>query len=82
MLAKERGEPIKYGELRELYEQLKGLSFEERIEEFGLNPYRADVIVPAMKIFLTAAKVCKIEEIIAPKIGLADGIIHQLYRRG
>ncbi len=80
MLGKREGDKIKYGELRSLYEELKGLSYEDRIKEFNLNTYRADVIVPAMKIFLTAAKSCKIDDIISPRIGLADGIIHQLLR--
>ncbi|MFI3304554.1 MAG: hypothetical protein SNF68_05605 [Rikenellaceae bacterium] len=80
LLGKRDNEAIKYGELREIYDTLKVLSYEQRIKQFGLNTYRADVIVPAMKIFLTAAKTCKIEDIIAPRIGLADGIIHQLYR--
>ena len=44
-----------------------------------LNTYRADVIIPAMKIFLTVGKICKINEIIVPKLGLSDGIIRLLY---
>ncbi len=79
LLTKQAGEAIKYNELRILYDQLKVLSYEQRIKQYNLNTYRADVIIPAMKIFLTAAKTCKIENIISPRIGLADGIIHQLY---
>jgi exopolyphosphatase/guanosine-5'-triphosphate,3'-diphosphate pyrophosphatase len=45
----------------------------------GLNPDRADVIIPATKIFLTAMKHAEIEKIIVPQIGLSDGIIHVLY---
>ncbi len=81
LLMKRQGEAIKYAELRTLYDQLKVLSYEQRIKQFSLNTYRADVIIPAMKIFQTAAKTCKIDNIIAPRIGLADGIIHQLYNR-
>ena len=40
----------------------------------GLNIYRADVIIPAMKIFTTAAKICRINEIFVPKIGVANGL--------
>ncbi|MFI3240770.1 MAG: hypothetical protein R3Y22_09360 [Bacteroidales bacterium] len=78
LLSKQQGESIKYAEIKQLYNQLKPLSYEERIEQFGLNTYRADVIIPAMKIFTTAAKTCKIDSIVAPRIGLADGIIHSL----
>ena len=45
----------------------------------GLNPDRADVIIPATKIFLSAMKHSEIEKIIVPQIGLSDGIIHLLY---
>jgi len=43
-----------------------------------LNEYRADVIVPALKIFLTVCKQCNIEQILVPNVELADGIIRQL----
>ena len=79
LLAKKEKESIRYVEAKLLYEQLKEMSYEERIKKLGLNTYRADVIMPAMKIFLTIAKSCKIDEIIVPKIGLADGIIHKLH---
>jgi exopolyphosphatase/guanosine-5'-triphosphate,3'-diphosphate pyrophosphatase len=67
------------GELKKLYEELSKMSYDERIERFGLNDYRADVIVPALEIFLVAAHECDIDEVIVPKIGLVDGIIHKLY---
>lgn len=79
LLDKREGEAIKYAELKELYGQLRELTYDQRIKQFGLNTYRADVIIPAMKLFLTASKVCKIDNIIAPRIGLADGVIHNLY---
>lgn len=72
-------ESIRYIELKLLYNQINEMTYEERLRNMGLNTYRADVITPAMKIFLTVAKVCKIDEILVPKIGLADGIIHHLY---
>lgn len=55
------------------------MSYEERIQNFKLNTYRADVIIPALKIFLTVGKICKVNEIYVPKVGLVDGIIHHLY---
>ncbi|MDR1756167.1 MAG: hypothetical protein LBR65_04300 [Culturomica sp.] len=78
MLSKKEREPLRYVELKLFFEQLSNMSYEERMEKCGLNDYRADVIMPALEIFLTAARTCKINEIIVPKIGLADGIIHQL----
>ena len=68
-------------DLKKLHEGLSAISYDERIERFGLNDYRADVIVPALEIFLTAAHICKIDEVIVPTIGLADGVIHSLWMK-
>ncbi len=80
LLGKKEHEPLYYVETRLLYNQLEDMTYDERIEKMGLNSYRADVIVPALKIFLTVSKCCRINEIAVPKVGLADGVIHQLYR--
>jgi exopolyphosphatase/guanosine-5'-triphosphate,3'-diphosphate pyrophosphatase len=61
------------------YKQIKSLSMKERIEEMGLRPDRADVIVPAAEIFLTIAKTIKSENIYIPRIGLSDGLVYNLY---
>jgi len=44
-----------------------------------LNPDRADVIVPAAKIFLSVMKAAEIKQIYVPQIGLVDGLIHLIY---
>lgn len=82
ILGKRDGEYISTTELKILYDNLKNMTYEERILNYKLKSYRADVIVPAMKIFSTICKVCKINEIYAPKVGLVDGIIHHLYYNG
>jgi len=51
----------------------------DRIEVLGLNPDRADVIVPAGKVFLTVMKTAQVERLFVPQIGMADGLIHLLY---
>ena len=61
------------------YHFLESLSYEERISELGLNPDRADVIIPATRIFLSATKWSGAKKIHVPKIGLSDGIIKELY---
>ena len=58
---------------------LKNLSYDEKISELGLRPDRADVIVPATELFIMAMDYSGCKEVIVPKVGLADGIIHQLY---
>ena len=67
--------------LRELYDELKPLSVEERMDLYDLKPDRADVIVPAGDIFLTIAELTGAQYIYVPVIGLADGIIDGLYAR-
>jgi exopolyphosphatase/guanosine-5'-triphosphate,3'-diphosphate pyrophosphatase len=46
-----------------------------------LNPDRADVIIPASQIFLTAADWLGAEQIYIPKVGLSDGIARVLYKK-
>lgn len=65
--------------LRKLYDTLRPLSVDERMDRYGLKPDRADVIVPAAEIFLTIADAIGAEYVYVPTIGLADGIIDSLY---
>lgn len=73
------GKPISYIYLNAQYQFLKQMSYKERISELSLNPDRADVIVPATKIYLSAMKWSGARKIFVPKIGLSDGIIKSLY---
>ena len=72
-------EAIPYAVLRKLYKHIKSFTYEERISQLGMNPDRADVIVPAAKLFLKIMKWAQTEQAIIPKIGIADGIVRQLY---
>lgn len=81
LLGKKENETITYTELKILYDYIRSFSYEERIHILQLNPSRADVIVPALKIFLMTMKSCKINELIIPKSGLSDGIIRELSYR-
>lgn len=60
-------------------DQLKRFSNEERIEQMGLRPDRADVIVPAAIIFKTIMGQIGTEQIFVPKVGLSDGLVINLY---
>jgi len=71
---------VSLDELQAIYDQLKPLSIDERIERFGLKADRADVIIPAAEIFLAAAHALKCDTIHVPNISLADSIIDGLYR--
>ncbi len=74
-----KDKPLLFTQLKELYAEMKPLSVEERIEKYSFNPDRADVIVPAAKIFLGVMRMAGIDRIYVPQIGLADGIVHQLH---
>lgn len=58
---------------------IEGLSMAERIRDLGLKPDRADVIIPALRIYINVLKWANIDKIYIPKQGLSDGIISQLY---
>ncbi len=72
---------LSFAQLKFAYKQLKAIPLKERIEKMGMRPDRADVIVPAAKIFQTIMKAAGVESLIAPKVGLADGLIYRLYER-
>lgn len=72
---------LSYSQLIEAHEFLEGYSIEDRIEKLGLRADRADVIVPAAVIFKKLMMWGNIHELQAPKIGLADGLIVELYKK-
>jgi len=76
---KKGNKPVSYKKLKVLAEKIESYTFEERIKILGLHVDRADVIVPASKIVLSVMKTADIEEMLVPQIGLADGLIHELY---
>ena len=73
------GEPLTYFYLSTFYNKLNSYSYEERITELDLNQDRADVIIPATRIYLSAMKWSGAKDLYVPKIGLADGIIKSMY---
>ena len=66
-------------QIDEAYDHLEGFTYAERVTVLGMKPDRADVILPATEIFMSVMKWAGIDTIYVPKIGLADGIIHQLF---
>jgi len=81
MSGKKQTQPLATNKLKEIVEEVESHTYEERIHKLGLNPDRADVIIPASKILLTVLKKAEIDWLIVPQIGLADGIVHQLYEK-
>lgn len=76
---KKTGKPLSFFYLSSYYQLLQSLTYEERIAQLSMNQDRADVIVPATEIYLTAMKYSKARSVHVPKIGLSDGIIKSLY---
>lgn len=79
MSGKMEGKPLSYIYLNSYFNFLNQMTYNERISELDLNPDRADVIIPASKIYLKAMKWSGAKKIYVPKIGLSDGIIKSLY---
>ena len=79
MSGKAPGKTLSYIYLNAHYKFLKQMSYDERVTELGLNPDRADVIIPATKIYLNAMKWSGSNKVMVPTIGLSDGIIKTLY---
>ncbi|MBM3435860.1 MAG: exopolyphosphatase, partial [Bacteroidetes bacterium] len=71
---------LTYEKLKHAYKYLKSFTLDERIDKLGLRPDRADVIVPAAKIFLLVMKTIRASSILVPKIGLVDGLVYGLYK--
>ncbi|BDB57459.1 Ppx/GppA phosphatase family protein [Flavobacterium ammonificans] len=79
MSAKSQDKPLSYIYMNSQYAFLNSLTYEQRISELGLNSDRADVIIPATRIYLNAMKWSGARNIYVPKIGLADGIVKAMY---
>jgi len=73
------GKPLTYFYLTSYYNKLQTYSYDERITELDMNQDRADVIIPALRIYLSAMKWSDAKDIYVPKIGLSDGIVKSVY---
>jgi len=76
---KKEGKPLSHELLKDYYKEFSNVSVEERMRVYKLREDRADVIVPALQIYINVMRWADIEEIYVPKIGLADGLIQSLY---
>jgi exopolyphosphatase/guanosine-5'-triphosphate,3'-diphosphate pyrophosphatase len=79
MSGKQNEKPLSYIYLNNQYTILNNLTYDQRISDLGLNPDRADVIIPALRVYLNAMKWSNARNIYVPKIGLSDGIIKAMY---
>lgn len=79
MSKRKEGKPLHLDLLKDYYRELSSFSLEERMRLYKLREDRADVIVPALSIYINVMRWANIQEIFVPKIGLADGLIQHLY---
>jgi exopolyphosphatase/guanosine-5'-triphosphate,3'-diphosphate pyrophosphatase len=76
---RKEGKPLTLDLLKDYYKEFSSFSVEERIHLYNLREDRADVIVPALQIYVNIMRWADASEIFVPKIGLADGLIQSLY---
>lgn len=79
MTGSKSGKPISYLSIKDLSNTLMEFNYQERMMKFDLNPDRADVIIPALKIFITTMEFVKANKIFVPKSGLVDGMINEIF---
>ena len=71
--------PLPLELLRDYYKELSNVSLNDRIKIYNLREDRADVIVPALQIYVNVMRWANASEIYVPKIGLADGLVQHLW---
>ena len=76
---RKEGRPLPLELLREYYNELQPMTVKQRIAKYNFRDDRADVIVPALQIYINIMRWAGAEEISVPKIGLADGLIQHLW---
>lgn len=76
---KKDGKPLSLELLKDYYKEISSFSLEDRINIYKLREDRADVIIPALQIYINVMRWADADEIYVPKIGLADGLIQHLY---
>jgi exopolyphosphatase/guanosine-5'-triphosphate,3'-diphosphate pyrophosphatase len=78
---KKDGKPLNLDLLKDYYKEISSFSLEDRINIYKLRNDRADVIVPALQIYINVMRWADADEIYVPKIGLADGLVQHLYAK-
>ena len=79
MSKRKEGKPLSLQTLRDYYHELSNFTLEQRMLNYNLREDRADVIVPALQIYINVMRWTNIDLIYVPKIGLADGLVQHLY---
>ena len=78
---KKDGKPLSLELLKDYYKELSSFNLADRMQVYKLRNDRADVIVPALQIYINVMRWADADEIYVPKIGLADGLVQHLYAK-
>jgi exopolyphosphatase/guanosine-5'-triphosphate,3'-diphosphate pyrophosphatase len=65
--------------LKDYHREFSNFSLQDRMRLYKIREDRADVIIPALQIYINCMRWANCQEIFVPKIGLADGLIQHLY---
>lgn len=76
---RKEGKSLNIELLKDYYKEFSSFSLTDRMRLYKLREDRADVIVPALQIYINVMRWANSPEIFVPKIGLADGLIQHLY---
>jgi exopolyphosphatase/guanosine-5'-triphosphate,3'-diphosphate pyrophosphatase len=76
---RKEGKPLTLELLRGYYKEMSSMNLKQRMSLYKLREDRADVIIHALLIYINVMRWAEAEEIFVPKIGLVDGLIHNLY---
>ena len=73
------GKPISYLSIKDLYNNLIDKDINDRMIKYNLSPDRADVIIPALRIFISTMEWANTNKLFVPKLGLVDGMIKEIH---
>jgi exopolyphosphatase/guanosine-5'-triphosphate,3'-diphosphate pyrophosphatase len=76
---RKEGKSLHIDLLKDYYKEFSSFTLDDRMRLYKLREDRADVIVPALQIYINVMRWAAAQEIYVPKIGLADGLIQHLY---
>ena len=79
MTGTKTGKPISYLSVKDLLNNVQLHSYKERMIKYNLNPDRADVIIPALKIFILTMESVSSNKMFIPKVGLVDGMVKEIF---
>jgi len=79
---RKEGKPLSLELLKDYYKEISCATLQERKHRYGFRDDRADVIVPALQIFISIMRWANADELYVPNIGLPDGMLKLLNKEG